>query len=51
MRADGIRLEDIEKNLIDQALKRAGNNQTKAAKLLGISYDSLRYRAKKFGLM
>lgn len=47
----GISLDDVEKDLIKQALERAGNNQTKAAKLLNISYDSLRYQVKKFDLM
>jgi DNA-binding NtrC family response regulator len=46
----GISLEQLEKDLIEQALKRTDNNQTQAAKLLGISYDSLRYQIKKFGL-
>jgi len=40
----------VEKDLIKPALERAGNNQTKAAKLLNISYDSLRYQVKKFNL-
>jgi len=48
---EGICLEEVERNLLEQALERAGNNQTKAAKLLDVSYDSLRYRIKKFGLM
>jgi DNA-binding NtrC family response regulator len=47
---NGISLEDVEKDLISQALTRAGNNQTKAAKLLHISYDSLRYQVKKYNL-
>jgi DNA-binding NtrC family response regulator len=47
----GISLEDLEKDLIEQALKLADNNQTSAAKLLNISYDSLRYQIKKFGLV
>lgn len=47
----GISLEELEKDLIQQALKRTDNNQTKAAKLLQISYDSLRYQIKKFGLL
>ncbi|TFH30715.1 MAG: sigma-54-dependent Fis family transcriptional regulator, partial [Deltaproteobacteria bacterium] len=46
----GISLEEVEKNLIRQALEKAGRNKTLAAKLLGISYDSLRYQVKKFGL-
>ena len=49
--ADGICLEELEKDLIVQALKRADDNQTQAAKLLDLSYDSLRYRIKKFDLM
>jgi DNA-binding NtrC family response regulator len=48
---NGISLEDLEKDLIQQALKLADNNQTSAAKLLNISYDSLRYQIKKFGLV
>ena len=47
----GISLDEVEKDLIKQALERVGNNQTKAAKLLNISYDSLRYQVKKFDLM
>ncbi len=47
---EGISLEQLEKDLIKQALERTNNNQTKAAKLLGISYDSLRYQIKKFGI-
>jgi len=47
---DGISLEDVEKDLIRQALERAGGNQTKAAKLLNISYDTLRYQVKKYDL-
>ena len=46
----GFSLEEAEKSLIVQALERAGGNKTMAAKLLGISYDSLRYQVRKFGL-
>ena len=46
----GISLEEVEKDLIKQALNRAGNNQTKAAKLLNVSYDTLRYQVKKYDL-
>jgi transcriptional regulator with PAS, ATPase and Fis domain len=48
---DGISLEAMEKDLIEQALRRVDNNQTKAAKLLNMSYDSLRYQIKKFGIV
>lgn len=47
---EGISLEELEKDLIRQALERTNANQTKAAKLLGISYDTLRYQMKKFDL-
>ncbi len=46
----GISLEGLEKDLIMQALDKAGHNKTLAAKLLNISYDSLRYHTKKYGL-
>jgi two-component system response regulator AtoC len=48
---DGISLEEMEKDLIRQALERTGNHQAKAAKLLKMTYDSLRYQIKKFQLM
>ena len=44
-------LEEMEREAIRQALDQAGNNQVQAAKLLGISRDTLRYRMKKFGLL
>ncbi len=46
----GISMAELEKDLLLQALDMAGNNQTLAAKLLDISYDSLRYQLKKFGI-
>ncbi len=46
----GISLDEVEKDLIIQALEKAGNNRTLAAKLLSLSYDTLRYQIKKFGL-
>lgn len=47
----GLSMEEVEKDLIKQAMERANNNQTKAAKLLGISYDTLRYQVRKFNLI
>jgi DNA-binding NtrC family response regulator len=44
-------LEDLEREAICQALEQANHNQVKAAKLLGISRDTLRYRMKKFALL
>ncbi len=46
----GISLDEVEKDLIRQALDRAKHNKTLAAKLLKISYDALRYQVKKFDL-
>ncbi|HEY5497909.1 MAG TPA: sigma 54-interacting transcriptional regulator, partial [Syntrophales bacterium] len=46
----GMSLDEMEKELIIQAMERAEGNKTKAAKLLKISYDSFRYQLKKFGL-
>ncbi|MBI4061909.1 MAG: sigma 54-interacting transcriptional regulator [Elusimicrobia bacterium] len=47
---EGLRLEDVEKDLVVQALKRSGGNQQKAAQSLGLSRDALRRRLEKFGL-
>ena len=46
----GTSLEDIEHALVEMALKQSNGNQIKAAKLLDISRDALRYKMKKFGL-
>ncbi len=46
----GIDLDQWEKSILEQALREAGGNQTRAAERLGISRDTLRYRLKKFGL-
>ncbi|MDO8282729.1 MAG: sigma-54 dependent transcriptional regulator [Thermodesulfovibrionia bacterium] len=48
---DGISIENIEKEFIIQALQVTRDNQTKAAKLLGLSRDALRYRMQKFKLI
>jgi DNA-binding NtrC family response regulator len=48
--ADGLNLEEVERQLLVQALERAGGNQTRAAELLGINRDQVRYRVEKFGL-
>jgi two-component system, NtrC family, response regulator AtoC len=47
---EGVNLEDVEKSLVIQALERAGGNQTRAAALLGLHRDQIRYRVEKFGL-
>jgi transcriptional regulator with PAS, ATPase and Fis domain len=47
---EGINLEEVEKQLLVQALERSGGNQTRAGQLLGINRDQVRYRIEKFGL-
>ncbi|TLN03730.1 sigma-54-dependent Fis family transcriptional regulator, partial [bacterium] len=46
----GVNIDEVEKELLVQALEKSGNNQTRAAKMLGLSRDALRYRMKKFEL-
>ena len=46
----GMNLESVEKSLVIQALERTGWNQTRAAKLLGLNRDQIRYRIEKFDL-
>ncbi len=45
------KLRRLERHLLCQALERTGNNQSKAAKLLNLSRDRLRYRLQKHGLL
>ena len=48
--AEGVSIEEVERQLLVQALDRAKGNQTQAAQLLGINRDQVRYRIEKFGL-
>jgi DNA-binding NtrC family response regulator len=48
--ANGLDLEELERDLICQALARAEGNKTGAARLLGLSRDTLRYRLEKYGI-
>ena len=48
--AGGIDLEQLERSLVVQALERSGWNQTKAAGMLGLNRDQIRYRVEKFKL-
>jgi two-component system, NtrC family, response regulator AtoC len=48
--ATGVDLEQLERALVVQALDRSGWNQTKAAALLGLNRDQIRYRIEKFNL-
>jgi two-component system, NtrC family, response regulator AtoC len=47
---NGIDFAELERELLTQALAMAGNNQTRAASLLGLSRDQLRYRLAKFDI-
>ncbi len=44
-------LDEIEEQIIKDALRRTGNIQAQAAKSLGISRSNLQYKMKKYGLM
>ncbi|MGH7895161.1 MAG: sigma-54-dependent transcriptional regulator [Candidatus Binatia bacterium] len=46
----GLSLEAVERALLVAALERSGGNQSKAARLLAVSRDTLRYRMEKYGL-
>lgn len=48
--AGGIDIESLEKDLIRQALSQARGNKTRAAELLGLSRDTLRYRLEKYAI-
>jgi two-component system response regulator AtoC len=46
----GLDIEDVERRLVVMALERTRGNQTRAAALLGLHRDQIRYRIEKFGL-
>jgi transcriptional regulator with PAS, ATPase and Fis domain len=46
----GVVLDDVERSLIVQALARSDGNKTEAARLLGVSRDTLRYRLEKYAI-
>ena len=47
---EGCNIEDIERQLLQQALERTAWNQTRAARLLGMSRDQIRYKMTKYRL-
>ena len=47
---DGVDMEEVERQLLVQALERSRGNQSQAAQLLGLNRDQVRYRIEKFGL-
>ncbi len=48
---EGVDIEDVERELIRQALETSEGNQSKAAKKLNLGIDAFRYRMKKFGYL
>ena len=48
--APALMLEEMERNTLLDALRRTGWNVSRAARVLGVSRDTLRYRIEKFGL-
>jgi two-component system, NtrC family, response regulator AtoC len=46
----GVDLRQLERRMVEQALRRAGGNLTRAASLLGLNRDQMRYRVTKYGL-
>jgi len=47
---EGLSLDELKKDMIVQALARTGHNKMRAATLLDISYDTLRYQMKHLGI-
>ncbi len=47
--ATGLQLENLEANLIQQALNMTKGNRSKSARLLGLTRDTLLYRMQKYG--
>ena len=48
--ASGVDLEALEREFLCQALERTAGNKTSAARLLGLSRDTMRYRLEKYGI-
>ncbi len=46
----GCNIEDVEKDLLRQALERTQGNRTRAAELLGMTRDQIRYKMEKYDL-
>jgi DNA-binding NtrC family response regulator len=47
---EGVDFASLERGFVVEALERAGGSPTRAAALLGMSRDQIRYRIEKFGL-
>ena len=49
--AKGFKFDELEKDIVLQALERTAWNQTKAGEMLGMTRDQIHYRMEKFGLL
>src|SRR5690606_11133430 len=49
--SEGLRLDDVERQLITLAHHRSRGNQMRAAALLCLHRDQIRYRMEKYGLL
>jgi DNA-binding NtrC family response regulator len=49
--SSGLVLEELERDFVCQALRRTRGNRARAARLLGLNRDQMRYRIKKFELV
>lgn len=47
---NGISLEAVERAFLEKSLQMAAGNKSKAARLLGLTRETLRYRLRKFGI-
>lgn len=47
---EGLSLDQVERDLVEQALERSGGNKSHAARLLGLTRATLRYRVEKLEL-
>lgn len=47
---DGMTLDEYEQEIIREAMRRADNNKSQAARLLGLTRNALRYRLSQMGM-
>ena len=46
----GLNLEQLEQDMLSQALNKSGGNRSRAARLLGLTRDTMLYRMKKYSM-
>jgi DNA-binding NtrC family response regulator len=47
---EGVTLDEFERSIIREALRRAAGNKSQAARLLGLTRNALRYRLSQMGM-